>query len=527
MPRSLSRTALLFPLSVLLLACSGGGGGGGGGNGGDNGGNGAEPPPAALVVELRLDPVDTTVPAGSTRQFSATAVYDDNTSADVTAQAEWSTSAQGIAEFVNAGNGIVRGLLAGETAVTAAYGEATATARLTVIPGDIEDLEVDPQQLALAAGETAFVTATASFAGGVTHDVTLDAEWTSDDESVAVVESDADTVRVRGEMAGSTSIHADVGGVRRSLTVEVGQAALTGIAVEADSTSLNQGALLQLSATATFSDNQTRDVTAQVSWSSGDTDRLSIVGSTVPGVVAGLEPGTVEVTATMGGVTGALTLEVISAPGEPRHLVLFANPNVILSDGQDSTTLTAVVTSNDPEQVVADGRVVEFATLPGEVLLSAAERQTVSAQAEVTATAGQAGVELALARVPGTLASGAAWLLKVDGFADVIFGEGRLFEPPDVEARTLAFMVINLSNRTFGLVSIEAFEGDELIGGVDDVAELQDGQLGGGEELVVYLVENDDFDFDGLDLENVHAVFRMSDAATGQTFDVRVDTVIE
>lgn len=81
-----------------------------------------------------------------------------------------------------------------------------------------------------------------------------------------------------------------------------GQPQLTGITISTDITSLSVGQSIQLSATGTFSNNETRDVTGEATWSSSDTSIATISNQTEhPGLLTAIAPGEVIIKAAFEG----------------------------------------------------------------------------------------------------------------------------------------------------------------------------------------------------------------------------------
>lgn len=85
---------------------------------------------AADVVALRVSPASETMSVGDTRQYHATAIYDDGSSADVTATATWASSLASVASVDSAG--IVTAFVIGDTAVTATFAGVTGAATTLV-----------------------------------------------------------------------------------------------------------------------------------------------------------------------------------------------------------------------------------------------------------------------------------------------------------------------------------------------------------------------------------------------------------
>ncbi len=71
------------------------------------------------VNSISVSPADTSLPAGSARQFAATAVYNDHRQADVTNDCAWSSSNPAVAA-INA-TGLATGISSGSTVITAIF----------------------------------------------------------------------------------------------------------------------------------------------------------------------------------------------------------------------------------------------------------------------------------------------------------------------------------------------------------------------------------------------------------------------
>jgi trimeric autotransporter adhesin len=85
---------------------------------------------------------------------------------------------------------------------------------------------------------------------------------------------------------------------------------LVSIAITPANAALLLGTLQQFTATGTYSDHSSQDITDSVTWSSSDTSVASIAGG---GLAAALSLGSVTISATSGSVTGSTTVNVQSA----------------------------------------------------------------------------------------------------------------------------------------------------------------------------------------------------------------------
>jgi hypothetical protein len=88
---------------------------------------------------------------------------------------------------------------------------------------------------------------------------------------------------------------------------------LTSLSVTPGEATLETGAALQFTATGTYSDNSTQDVTASVAWASSSA-AVAVVGST--GLTTALSAGSATITAAMGTITGDAALTVTDVVSE-------------------------------------------------------------------------------------------------------------------------------------------------------------------------------------------------------------------
>jgi len=94
---------------------------------------------------------------------------------------------------------------------------------------------------------------------------------------------------------------------------------------------LMPGNSVQLSARADYSDQSTKDVTAIASWSTTDT---SVVSVSAKGLLAANAPGQAEVIATLSGVTGRASVQVVPLQVSAYELRATGDPELMIAAGQ-------------------------------------------------------------------------------------------------------------------------------------------------------------------------------------------------
>ncbi len=272
---------------------------------------------AATLVSLGVTPANPSIAKGLKSQFSAIGTYTDNSTQDLTAQVQWSSSDPTIATVSNASgyDGLGVGLNPGSVTITATLGSASASSVLTVTPATLVSLGVTPANPSIANGLTRQFAATGVYTDNSTQDLTASVAWTSSDSTVASVSNaSASHGLATGVNPGSVTITAATGTVSGSATLSVTPAALVSIALIPANPSIASGTQQQFAATGIYTDASTHDVTAAVTWSSSDTTIAAISNASGSnGLATSVGPGSVTISATLGTIVGSTGLTVTPA----------------------------------------------------------------------------------------------------------------------------------------------------------------------------------------------------------------------
>lgn len=274
----------------------------------------------AVVRRIDITPADLSVPAGTTRQLAATAVYSDGRTQVVTAQVNWQSDTPSVATASNSAS--TKGLLAanaqGKAVVTAADPVSGVSARIdvTVSAAILTSVSVKPDARGtrIPAGYSLRYTATGGYSDGTQADISDQVLWSVFDSTVATVSNAAGQKGVvTGTGAGETLVIAALNGHEGNHAVVITNATLASIAVGPSGVTLTSDAESQLAAVATFSDGFTLDITSLAAWTSSNTSLVTVTSSdTSRGLVKGvgftLFPTNVTITATQGGKSGTVTV---------------------------------------------------------------------------------------------------------------------------------------------------------------------------------------------------------------------------
>ncbi len=270
-----------------------------------------------VLVSIEVMPVNPIIARGTTRQFTATGIYSDNSNQDITASVTWSSASTTVATVSNTAgtNGLATAVAVGSTTITAASGTISGSTTLTVTSASLMSIQVAPTNPRIAIGTTRQFTATGIFSDTTSQDITASVAWSSSSTTVATVSNTAGSKGLATAVAaGPTTITATSGTISGSTTLTVTPAMLVSIQVSPTIPSIAAGTSQQFTATGIFSDNSFQDLTASAVWSSSSTTVATVsnaVGS--KGLATAVAAGPTTITAASGAISGGTTLTVTSA----------------------------------------------------------------------------------------------------------------------------------------------------------------------------------------------------------------------
>ncbi|MBI3605758.1 MAG: Ig-like domain-containing protein [Nitrospirae bacterium] len=345
---------------------------------------------APSLVKLEITPLDPSIAKGTTRQFTATGFFSDNSTQDLTSSAAWNSSNTTIATITN--TGLATATAVGSTIITAASGAISGSMTLAVTTATLDSISVTSSSPTIAAGTTQNFLATGHYSDNSTQDLTASVIWSSSDASIATISNTAGSQGwVSGLAAGPTTITAASGGLSGSMDLTVTTAALIAISVTSSSPTIAAGTTQNFLATGHYSDNSTQDLTASVTWSSLDPS-IAAVSNTAgsQGLVSGLAAGTTDITAASGGLSGRAVLTVTP----PASLVSLS-----------VTPLKSLIALGTVQQFTAMGKYSDNSTQ--DLTSSVAWSSSNAAVATISNSAGSPGVASAIS--VGTVTINAKW----------------------------------------------------------------------------------------------------------------------
>jgi uncharacterized protein YjdB len=300
--------------------------------------------PAATLVSVAVTPATSTIAIGATQQLVATAAYTDGSARDVTTKAAWTSASNAIAT-VNA-SGVVIGVSAGTTTMTAAFEGKSATASITVLPAKLIAIALQPATATLNIGNTLQYAVIGSFDNNTTRDITAASSFSAVTPAIATISA---TGLATAKTQGTTGIVATSGGLSANASLTVLPATVVSLALTPATTTFQVGATRQLAAVATYSDGKTVDVTATSTYVSATPAFVTINNS---GLITAVAAGSSTLTATFAGKTAtaqatvsAATLSSIAVSPATSTIAVGATQQfVAVATYSDNTT--AIVTSS-------------------------------------------------------------------------------------------------------------------------------------------------------------------------------------
>lgn len=266
------------------------------------------------VSSITLDKSSLSLKIGEEYQLNATINPSNASEKNVS----WSSASSSIAT-VN--NGLVKGISAGETEITASCGGKKAVCKVKIMPVEVESISLSKTELELFVGDSETITATINPENATNKQIT----WTSSDSRIATVSNG----KITGVKKGSAVITAKAGEktAQCTITVKDKTVSVTSIELNNSTMTLPVGDVRYIIATV-FPSNAS-DVS--LNWKSSNT-RIATVDD---GQVKAVSEGNAIISVSAGSVTAQCQLNVIKAQEDaktPLCLTAFANTTITITN---------------------------------------------------------------------------------------------------------------------------------------------------------------------------------------------------
>ncbi len=270
------------------------------------------------LVSIAVAPINPRVEMNTAQQFTATALYSNNVTQDVTLPAQWSSSDTAVATPGTDpySYGVIRtGNLKGTTTITATLGGVSGSTTLEVTEVRLVSITVAPANSSVPLGKTAQFTAMGAYSDNSVLDITTSVTWNSSHTAVAAISNASGSKGLAASTAvGTTTISAQLGNISGSTGITVTEAELVSILVTPPDPTIAIGATQQFTATGIYTDASTQDFTSIVNWSSSD-EAVAIINAAGLATATGVSTATITATDPVTLISGSTTLTVVTLSG--------------------------------------------------------------------------------------------------------------------------------------------------------------------------------------------------------------------
>ena len=257
---------------------------------------------------IKATPSSVTLDKVATLQITITGTMNDGAEADVTSSCTFSAADSDIAT-VDA-SGLITAKAGGTTTITATLGAKKATVKVTVNPS-ITGLKASTESVGIESKASQSVKLSVVYDTGKTEEVTKKVQWSSENTSIATVNSG----KITGVTKGSTKVIATYGGY----SVEI-QVTVTPVLVKLTASTMANPALTNLTAqigdtindviiTATYEGDDPADVTKSCTWSTSNSKYVDV--NKTNGEITAITKGTATITASLGMKKATIKVNVI------------------------------------------------------------------------------------------------------------------------------------------------------------------------------------------------------------------------
>jgi uncharacterized protein YjdB len=261
---------------------------------------------AATLVSIAVTAPSLSIAKGTSEQFTATGTYSDTSTQNITGSVTWSSQSTGVATI--AAGGLATAVATGTSKIQAVLGSVNGSATLMVTPATLVSIAVTAPSLSIAKGTSEQFTATGTYSDSSTQNITGSVTWSSQSTGVATITAGGFATAAG---TGTSNIQAVLGSVNGSATLMVTPATLVSIAVTPANPTIGTTGTEQFTATGTYSDNSTQNLTTTVTWSSSQMNIATISNTAgTNGLATAVANGPTTIQAMLGSVQGSTVLTV-------------------------------------------------------------------------------------------------------------------------------------------------------------------------------------------------------------------------
>jgi trimeric autotransporter adhesin len=312
----------------------------------------------AILTNIVVTPVTTVVGINGNVQFTATGVFSDNSTQDITSQVVW-TSSNGAYATIDA-SGVATGLSTGTTIITATNGTISGMATLNVTTATLVSIKITPPNPIAPPHSKIQLTAIGTFSDN-SQLVLSGVSWHTSSNRYAMINGSG-VLRTKKATNQPVTVYATLNGITGTTNLTITSMLIKLLKLQPATPTIAVGTTQQMSLIGLFSDGVTSvDLTASARWQTSD---YAVAVINRQGIAAGVAAGTVTITGTVNGHAPATATLTVSNATIQSIIVTPANPTIALGSSQqfaasgsfsDGSTqdITSVVTWTSSTPTVA------------------------------------------------------------------------------------------------------------------------------------------------------------------------------
>jgi uncharacterized protein YjdB len=288
---------------------------------------------SATLTALVVTPGATAVGINGNVQYTATGVFSDNSTEDLTSQAAWSSSVASYAYISN--TGLATGVSAGTTTITGTFGGQSGSATLKVTTATLVSITITPANPIVPPRSKIQLTAIGAFSDGSQIQLS-GVSWRTSSAKYAMANGNG-VIRTKKASNNPVVIYARLNGVTGQTNLTVSSMTIASLQLTPATPTIAVGTTQQFALIGTFSDGVTTvDLTPSARWQTSNYQDAVINRN---GMATGLNPGTVTITGTYKGLSPATATLTVSNASIQSVNVTPGSPTVALGSLQQFSAI--------------------------------------------------------------------------------------------------------------------------------------------------------------------------------------------
>ncbi|MHC9543205.1 MAG: Ig-like domain-containing protein [Vulcanimicrobiota bacterium] len=233
----------------------------------------------AKLQTITINPSTANIPVGLSKQLTASGKYNDGSVVDLTDRCTWTSSNPSYGTIGNGdaagAKGIFYALAQGASKITATLDNISGKAEITVTDASLQSLAVTPSSAfarPTAPQNQVQFHAIGTWSDGTSFDLTSQAQWSTKDPSVSGVGTiDPSTGLFTGQKVGTITVYCTYKSTNSNdVPVTVGTKRVVSVTVSPSAKTVPFGFIQDFTATATYDDGSSGDVTLTSAWTTTD-----------------------------------------------------------------------------------------------------------------------------------------------------------------------------------------------------------------------------------------------------------------